>query len=167
MESIAHHTRSRRGVAGHAVLLGTPDVNLDLSREMALPCRRSEGRVHAEKDAPDYVMKLSASKRAQVYQKYYEYRLTSIWGMRESYKRRMLNAHYHGLVGVAYLECHCRECRFVSSYHAPSSSYVVAGCYEHSYEAQIPNLDAWLEASQCLIVQTYKHRAMALACQGE
>lgn len=158
-------TRSKSVGLDDAVIGATLEGEADIERLLALPSRRELGWKKAHKDAPDFVVKLSSSKSKRVYEKYFDYKIATPRFMADSYKRRMLEAHYWGLIGVAYLECHCQHCRFVSIFAAPHSAEYVAEVYELYYDTQIADMDVWRASSPCLIVQVYQQREEALALQ--
>ena len=135
---------------------------MDGERLKDLPSRCSEGCIRATKDVPDFVIHLSPSRRDNVYNKYYDYALTTAFGMRKSLKRRMLDAHHFGLIGVAYLECRCKHCRFVSWHFAPHSWDTILASYEAAYDTVVPSEVFFYRRSHCLIVKAFRDHEEAL-----
>jgi hypothetical protein len=123
----------------------------------------------------DYVIKLGGSEENTVYWKYYEYTIACPFNSDMSASRKMLEAHHRGMIAVAYLECHCQECRFVPRTYCPGSWDVILGAFEEKYpEKSRARYDGgrgyvdderFFQESPCLIMEAFRARHLALGLE--
>jgi hypothetical protein len=145
--------------------IGVENARMQLNAELALPNRMNEDYISDHRDLASYVQKLKPSVAKRVYERHYEHRLATQWGMGKSYKRRMLDAHHAGLTAVAFLECHCRECRYISYLRVPMWSGDILNAYSREYMVRVPDFESWVMASQCLVVRELQDHSNAILAQ--
>ncbi len=127
----------------------------------------------------EYVIKLSKSKENRVYWAYWQYYMDSPYSRDCEDTRKRQLAHHMGRIAVAYLECHCHECRFVDRSFCPHNQDEVLHAYRSEYpeesEARYGYKEVegqpkrsgvdwhrFFDESQCAIIEAMRERRQTM-----
>jgi hypothetical protein len=128
-----------------------------------LPTRATEWQDGVgHRDMCDYRIKLSNSKANAVYWAYFDFHIAhpAVDAASDAEIRQF--AHHSAKIAIAYLECHCHHCRFISRGFCPEAAFRILNAYHTNYQAEFfveyGNEFAFFVRSPCLIMQAMRER---------